>query len=91
MSLRTWMIERLGGSTAEPLRGQEVHINLPPQDRRAVLRHLCRIQRCRIVLNQRKGDAKGLEAEIKRRVSLCSAAGLTIPSGDLSGMIEEYS
>ncbi len=75
--------------------GQPVFVNLSPDDRRAVLRHLVRIRTCRQACRKASATPEriaSLQAEVRRRVNLLAAAGIETPTNDagLVGLIEEY-
>lgn len=92
-----WLIKAMGGVPKDEMpsiQGHGIHINLPPSDRKAILRHLCRLDRCRHAASKADigaGRRQELNVEIHRHASLLSLAGIEVPTGDLSKLIEEYS
>ncbi len=63
--------------------GQPVHVNLSPDDSRAIVRHLSRIRACRQACRKSSATPERiaqLYAEIRRRSNLLAAAGIETPA-----------
>ncbi|HFE45915.1 MAG TPA: hypothetical protein ENJ18_10570 [Nannocystis exedens] len=88
MGIRSWLIRMLGGgirpADVQPMRGQDLFVNLPADSSAAVERHLARIVNCMRAL--RKADVsderrESLLSEITRRKRQLAVVGIEVPAG----------